>query len=213
MSEHCFNYLSMTGCSKKIAEVKKYLKTKKSDSTIIEYDMGKIIPVPSDLNEKMSCRSSKLGSLLKSKNKKINSDILLKEIEVFKSLSLSERLWELNYAIDLLNCKDKCHFSNYVDWSYQNRGFKSIGEGEFIPGSKTICFLTTNGNGIKVIQKLAKMFPEVVFELKYDLEFPDDGYGLLEVRDFKTLKFGEFQYLPDPNLKFTPLNSYDDYEI
>ncbi len=210
MSDHYYNYLTMSGCSKKIAEVKKYLKTKEPNGTFIEYDMGKIIPVPDELNEKMNGRSSKLESLLMSKNKKVDVDILLKEVEAFKSLSHSERLWELNYAVDLLKCKDKYHFSNYVDWSYQNRGFKSIEEGEYIPGSKTICFLTTNGNGIKVIQKLAKMFPEVVFELKYDLEFPDDGYGLLEVRDFNTLKFGEFHYMSDPNLKFKPRNTYDD---
>jgi len=202
MSDYYFNYLTMSGCSKKIAEVKKYLKTQKPDGTFIEYDMGKVIPVPDEFKVEMNGRITKMGGMLKPKYEKVNSDILLKEVEEFKSLSHNEKLRELNYAVDLLTCKGKYYSSNYVEWSYENRGFSSIENGDYIPGSKTIRFLTYNGNGIKVVKELAKMFPEVVFELKYDLELPANGYGVFEVREYITLKYGEFHYKEEPRMQF-----------
>jgi hypothetical protein len=197
MSDNYYKYLTMAGCSKKIAEVKKYLRTKNSDGTFIEFDMKKIIPIPKEFNDNMNGQSYLLKTFLDSKIQKNESETLQSDVDNFKNLSFDKKFQQLNYAIDLLVCQDKYQFDNYVEWSYQIRGFRNISEGEYIPGSKTIQFLTTNGNGIKVVKALAIMFPEIVFELKFDLEIPAEGYGIIRLLEFTTLQYGVFTLMTE----------------
>jgi hypothetical protein len=196
MAEKIMNKLKLSGSRRNIEKVKKYLRTKNADGSVTEYDMKKIIPAPTEFQSESNQHS--LTYLINGLILNENDEIDTTSIQTFRKLQLSEKIKIFQSVINLMICKVKYDHTSIVDWNYKKLGCKYIHDGEYIEGINEIQFITTNGNGTIVIKELSRLFPEIVFELRYDLDTISSDYGVFVVKDGHVLKNGEFSFKDEP---------------
>jgi hypothetical protein len=213
MSDKYFNNLKMRGCQEDILAVKNWLRTKKSDGTIIEYDMEKIIPVPRDYDINEPIRHGYLSNIFLKDIQQLEITDIQRCLVEYSNLSSEEKVQELKDIVNKITNKEKYGSEDYTDWNYENLGCKYVHQGEYDVENDMIIFLTSNGNGIKILQALARKFPIVLFEMEFEIDvYVSEEYGFIEIKGDKILSYGAYKYTELP-ADLEPYKVNDDLPI
>lgn len=160
MPNHCENILTISGNKEEIERCRAFIKGEGEDEFI---DFNKIIPMPKEL---IGTRSPM--KLISQKEYDEQEERILKNelSELEKSFGISRCLTE-ELSREYLT---KFEADNWYDWSVKNWGTKwnAYGQSELSPNQ--IQFDTAWSSPEPVIAKLSTLFPELTFEVEYDIE-------------------------------------------
>lgn len=160
MPNHCENILTISGKQEEIERCRTFIKGEEEDQFI---DFNKIIPMPKEL---VGTRSPMKIIPKKEYDKQEARIAESKLTDIEKSFGVSRCLTK-----KLSNeYTAKFGADNWYDWSVMNWGTKwnAYSQNELAPNQ--IQFDTAWGSPEPLIAKLSTLFPELTFEVEYDIE-------------------------------------------